>query len=43
MTKRKAEHVRKIIRICREFGIEPATADEAREIPGLKGLGRVGY
>ena len=43
MAKGNAEQVRKIIRIGRELGIEPATADEAREILGLKGLERVGY
>lgn len=38
-----AEQVEKIARIAKELGIEPATPDEAREILGLKGLGRVNY
>jgi len=37
MAKSNAEHVKKMIRISREFGIEPASADEARQILGLKG------
>ena len=30
--KSNGEQVKKIVRIAREFGIEPATPDEAREI-----------
>ena len=41
--KSNAELVTKIIRIAKEFGIEPATATEARKILGLKGLNKVGY
>jgi len=41
--KSNAEQVAKIIRIAREFGIEPATPAEARKILGLKGLDKVGY
>jgi len=37
MAKSNAEQVKKIIRIMGEFGIEPASADEARQILGLKG------
>jgi uncharacterized protein (DUF849 family) len=37
------EQVEKIVRIGREFGIEPATPDEARQILGLKGLEKVNY
>jgi len=43
MAKSNAEQVEKIVRIAREFGIEPATPDEAREILGLKGLDRVNF
>jgi uncharacterized protein (DUF849 family) len=43
MAKSNAEQVEKIIRIAREFGIDPATPDEAREILGLKGLDRVNF
>jgi uncharacterized protein (DUF849 family) len=38
-----AEQVAKIVRIAKEFGIEPATPVEARKILGLKGLDKVGY
>jgi uncharacterized protein (DUF849 family) len=38
-----ADLVQKIVRIGREFGIEPATPAEAREMLGLKGLAKVGY
>jgi uncharacterized protein (DUF849 family) len=41
--KSNAEQVDKIVRIARELGTEPATADEARQILGLKGLDKVGY
>ena len=41
--KTNAELVTKIVRLAREFGIEPATAGEARKMLGLKGLDKVGY
>jgi uncharacterized protein (DUF849 family) len=41
--KNNAEQVTKIIRIAKEFGIEPATPAEARKMLGLKGLDKVGY
>ncbi|MFH1480401.1 MAG: 3-keto-5-aminohexanoate cleavage protein [Pseudomonadota bacterium] len=41
--KSNAEQVAKIVRIAREFGIEPASPDEAREILQLKGLDKVAY
>ncbi|MCB2229010.1 MAG: 3-keto-5-aminohexanoate cleavage protein [Desulfarculaceae bacterium] len=43
LAKNSGEQVAKIIRIAREFGIEPATPDEARQILGLKGLDQVNY
>ncbi len=43
MAKSNGEQVAKIVRIAREFGIEPATPDEAREILGLKGIANVNY
>lgn len=43
LAKNSGEQVAKLIRIAREFGIEPATPDEAREILGLKGLDKVNY
>jgi len=43
LAKSNAELVAKIVRIAKEFGIEPATPAEARKILGLKGLDRVGY
>jgi len=43
MAKSNAEQVTKIVRIAREFGIEPATPDEARKILGLKGIDKVNY
>ena len=43
MAKSNAEQVAKIVRIARELGIEPATADEARQILGLKGLDHVNF
>lgn len=43
MAKSSAEQAAKIVRIARELGIEPATADEARKILGLKGLGKVNF
>jgi uncharacterized protein (DUF849 family) len=43
MAKSNAEQVAKIVRIAREFGIDPATPDEARQILGLKGIEKVDY
>jgi len=43
MAKSNAEQVTKMVRIAKEFGVEPATPDEAREILGLKGLDRVNF
>jgi uncharacterized protein (DUF849 family) len=41
--KNNAELVEKIIRVAREFGIEPASPAEAREMLRLKGLAKVGF
>lgn len=41
--KNNAELSAKIIRIAKEFGVEPATPAEARKILGLKGLDKVGF
>jgi uncharacterized protein (DUF849 family) len=43
MAKSNADQVKKIIRIARELGVEPATPGEAREILGLKGLDKVAF
>jgi uncharacterized protein (DUF849 family) len=43
LAKSNAEQVEKIARIAREFGIEPATPDEARQILGLKGIQKVNF
>jgi len=43
LAKSNAELVAKIVRIAKEFGIEPATPAEARKMLGLKGLDKVGY
>jgi len=43
MAKSNADQVRKMIRIGKELGIEAATAEEARSLLGLKGLGKVGF
>jgi uncharacterized protein (DUF849 family) len=43
LAKSSAEQVEKAVRIIREFGYEPATEDEAREILGLKGIDKVNY
>lgn len=43
LAKNNAELVEKIVRIAREFGVEPATPAEARQILGLKGLDKVAY
>jgi len=36
-----AEQVERMVTITRQLSIEPATPDEARQIPGLKGLDKV--
>jgi uncharacterized protein (DUF849 family) len=41
--KNNAELVAKIIRIAKEFGIEPATPAEARKMLQLKGLDKVSF
>lgn len=41
--KSNADQVKKIIRIARELGIEPATPGEARQILNLKGLDQVSF
>jgi len=41
--KSNADLVAKIVRLAREFGIEPASPAEARKMLGLKGLDKVGY
>ena len=43
LAKGNAEQITKIIRIAEEFGIEPATPEEAREILKLKGIEQVNY
>ena len=43
LAKNSGEQVAKLIRIAKEFGIEPATPAEARETLGLKGLDKVNY
>ena len=43
LAKSNAEQISKIIRIAGEFGIEPATPAETRQILGLKGIDRVQY
>jgi uncharacterized protein (DUF849 family) len=43
LAKSNAELVEKMNRILREFGNEPATPDEAREILGLKGPDKVDF
>ena len=43
LAKSSAEQVAKLIRIAEEFGIEPATPEEARKILNLKGLDKVNY
>jgi len=43
LAKSSAEQVEKIIRIAKEFGIEPATPEEARKILNLKGIENVNY
>jgi len=43
LAKSNAELVEKMVRIIREFGNEPATPDEAREILKLKGQDKVNF
>jgi uncharacterized protein (DUF849 family) len=43
MAKSNADLVEKIVRIAREFGIEPMTSVEARKRLGLKGLDKVAF
>lgn len=43
LAKSSAESIKKIIRIAKELGVEPATSNEAREILGLKGNDKVNY
>ena len=43
MAKSNAEQVTKMVRIAKEFGIEPVTPDEARKILALKGMDKVNY
>ncbi len=43
MAKSNAEQVAKMVRISKEFGVEPATPDEARKILGLKGIDKTNY
>jgi uncharacterized protein (DUF849 family) len=43
LAKSNAEQVKKIIRIAKELGLEPATPQEARDILHLKGLDKVNY
>jgi uncharacterized protein (DUF849 family) len=43
LAKSNAEQVAKLIRIAKEFGIEPAKPEEARKILNLKGLDKVNY
>jgi len=43
MAKSNAEQVTKMVRIAKEFGVEPVTPDEARKILGLKGIDKVKY
>lgn len=43
LARSNADQVKKIIRIARELGVEPATPEEARQILQLKGLDNVAY
>ena len=43
MAKSNAEQVAKMARIAHEFGVQPASPDEARTILGLKGSDKVAY
>lgn len=43
LAKSNADQVAKMVRIFRELSVEPATADDARAMLGLKGVGEVRY
>ncbi len=43
LAKSNADLVEKIVRIAREFGLEPATPTEARDILGLKGTEKTNF
>ncbi len=43
LAKHNGEQITKILRIAKEFGIEPATPAEARKMLGLKGIDKVAY
>jgi uncharacterized protein (DUF849 family) len=43
MAKSNADQVAKMVRIAQEFGVQPASPDEARKILGLKGSDKVAY
>jgi uncharacterized protein (DUF849 family) len=43
IAKSNADHVTKMIRIAKEFGIEAATPEEGRRILELKGIDKVNY
>lgn len=43
LAKSSAEQVEKVVRIIREFGYEPATPDDAREMLQLKGTANVNF
>ena len=43
LAKSSADQVERIVRIAKELSIDIATADEARQILGLKGLDKVNY
>ena len=43
MAKSNADQVAKMVRIAQEFGAQPASPDEARNILGLKGIDKVTY
>lgn len=43
LAKSNAEQVEKIVRIAKEFGVDPASPDETRQILGLKGRDKVNF
>ena len=43
LAKSSADQVRKIVKIARELGIQPASPQEARQILGLKGMDQLGF
>ena len=43
LAKSNAEQAERIVTIARQLSIEPATPDEARQIPWLKGLDKVNW